>query len=314
MLGRIVEIANDYRHLSLFRGFLIIQSKPKMDELARIPLDDIHAVIAHAYGITYTNNILVELANRNIPFVLCNEFHYPVGILWPLDGHYLQGRRIDAQLEATLPKKKQLWAKIVQCKITQQALVLEHFGIDSRKLHRMAKEVKSGDSENKEGQAARLYWSTLFKDNFSRNRTLPGINAFLNYGYTIIRSAMSRAIIAAGLHPSIGLHHCNDSNPMRLTDDLMEPYRPIVDATIKELTLKQPELSDSEDLTPEIKKLLVQCLFCNTVNTDSTNSPIMVSMQNLATSLAQVFLKERNSLILPERFVYGIDYQTDENE
>lgn len=314
MIGRVVEIANNNRHLSLFRGFLIIQNKPKMDELARIPLDDILAVIAHAYGITYTNNILVELANRNIPFVLCNEFHEPVGVLWPLDGHHLQGRRIDAQIEATLPKKKQLWAKVVQCKITQQALVLEYFGIDARKLLRMAKEVKSGDSENKEGQAARLYWSELFEDNFSRNRTLPGINAFLNYGYTIIRSAMSRAIIAAGLHPSIGLHHCNDANPMRLADDLMEPYRPIVDATIKELTLKQPELNDSECITPEIKKLLVKCLFFDTENTDGTNSPVMVSMQNLATSLAQFFLKERNSLILPERFVYGINSQTDEDE
>lgn len=314
MIGRVVEIANNNRHLSLYRGFLIIQSKPKMDELARIPLDDILAVIAHAYGITYTNNILVEFANRNIPFVLCNEFHNPVGVLWPLDGHHLQGRRIDAQLEATLPKKKQLWARIVQCKITQQALVLEHFGIDARKLHRMAKEVKSGDSENKEGQAARLYWSVLFEDKFSRNRSLPGINAFLNYGYTIIRAAMSRAIIAAGLHPSIGLHHCNDSNPMRLTDDLMEPYRPIVDAAIKELTLKDPKLSNSEDITPEIKTLLVQCLFRDAINSDKQSSPVMVSMQNLATSLAQFFLKERITLILPERFAYDTNYQTYEDK
>jgi len=305
MLGRILEVADDSRHLSLYRGFVVIQDKNhRNSELGRVPLDDILAVIAHAHGLSYTNNLLVELAVRGIPFVLCDDLHNSVGMLWPVEGHHQQARRIDAQIEAGVPKKKAVWAKIVRSKITQQAFLLEQNGKSAAALHRLARNVKSGDPENCEAQAARIYWTELFGREFVRDRLAGGINMLLNYGYTILRSATARAVIAAGLHPSIGVHHNNGGNPMRLVDDLMEPFRPVVDCAVVQI-VQTIELgggnSDEVQLTPEVKRHLVSCLFQDACY-ENSRTPVMVAIQNLATSLALLFLGERNAISLPQRF------------
>ena len=302
MLGRIVEISDDSRHLSLYRGFLIIRDKRNMDgELGRIPLDDILAVIAHAHGITYTNNIICEFAVRNIPFVLCNDEHETVGMLWPIEGHHQQAKRIDAQIEASKPKQKRLWSEIVKTKIQQQALLLKEKNLKYEQVNRMVNMVRSGDADNCEAQAARCYWRELFGPTFRRERNASGINALLNYGYTILRSSMSRAVISAGLHPSIGIHHSNDSNAMRLVDDLMEPFRPLVDYLVSEMIIDQ-EKANFFEVAPENKRRLVSCLFMTACMGDGTSTPIMVAMQRLAISLAQCYLGEKSNLDLPISF------------
>ena len=302
MIGRIVEIANDARHLSLYRGFLTIKNKEEQgEELGRIPLDNILAVIAHAHGLSYTNNVLCSLAERGIPFVLCNDLHEVVGMLWPVSGHHQQAKRFDAQISTTEAKKRVLWAKIVRAKIQQQELLLEKIGFQSAAIQRLIKQVKSGDPTNCEAQAARIYWHLLFGNKFLRDRELGGINAILNYGYTVLRSAMARAVISAGLHPSVGLHHCNGGNAMRLVDDLMEPFRPIIDAEVFRLSRENQQEKEPE-LTNEIKKSMVSTLFDEVLTTEESKIPVMVAMQKLTTSLALFLMGEASDIVLPKEF------------
>lgn len=230
MIGRIVEIEDDRRHLFVNRGFMVVKdTEGERKELGQVPLDDIAAVIANAQGLSYTNNLLVALAERGVPFVLCGANPNAVGMLLSLDGHHVQAKRIEAQIAAGLPMQKRLWAAVVKSKLEQQAAALEAAAAPTIPLLALVAKVKSGDPENIEAQGARRYWGLLFGADFRRDQDGDGLNALLNYGYTIQRSATARAVVAAGLHPSTGLHHSNDANAMRLVDDLMEPFRPVVD-------------------------------------------------------------------------------------
>ncbi len=294
MIGRIVEVADDRRHLSLFRGFMLVRcSDGDGQELGRVPLDDIAAVIANAQGLSYTNNLLVALAERGAPFVLCAANHNAVGMLLPIEGNFEQAKRMEAQIAASLPMHKRLWAAVVRAKLEQQAAALEACSAPSAPLTALAGKVRSGDPENLEAQGARRYWSLLFGDQFRRDQDGDGLNALLNYGYTVLRACVARSVVAAGLHPSIGLHHSHDNNAMRLVDDLMEPFRPVVD--LKVWHLRRQGLLQ---VTPETKRALVQTLF-DDMQTSTGASPVMVCTQRLAVSLAQVYLGERNKLDLP---------------
>lgn len=236
MIGRIVEVADNRRHLCLNRGFMVVQDTDgERKELGQVPLDDIAAVIANAHGLSYTNNLLVALAERGAPFVLCATNHNAVGMLLPIDGNFEQSRRIEAQISASQPMHKRLWAAVVRSKLEQQAAALEAVGAPTAPLTALARKIKSGDPENIEAQGARRYWGLLFGDGFRRDKNGDGLNALLNYGYTVLRSATARAVIAAGLHPGIGLHHSNDNNAMRLVDDLIEPFRPLIDLKVWQL-------------------------------------------------------------------------------
>lgn len=294
MLGRIVDIASDNRHLFVSRGFLVIRDTTgDREELGRIPLDDIAAVIANAHGLSYTNNLLVALAERGVPFVLCASNRLPVGMLWPTDGHSHQSGRLDAQLAASKPLRKRLWAAIVKAKLARQAAVLEALGLPAAPLAALIRKVRSGDPENLEAQGARRYWPLLFGDAFRRDRHAGGVNGLLNYGYTVLRAATARSIIAAGLHPGIGLHHANQGNAMRLADDLMEPFRPLIDLTAHRLAR-----DDRIDVTPDTRRDLVQCLYGD-LQTRHGATPVINCLQRLATSLALVLLGEQRDLELP---------------
>lgn len=294
MLGRIVEVADDRRHLHLYRGFMVVQeSYGARQELGHIPLDDIAAVIANAHGLSYTNNLLVALAMRGVPFVLCASNHNAVGMLLPVDGNFEQSRRIEAQIAAKIPTHKRLWAAVVRSKLTQQAAVLGVTGAATEPLTALVRKVKSGDRENVEAQGARRYWPLLFNKNFRRDTQGSGLNALLNYGYTVLRSAMARAVIAAGLHPSIGLHHSHDNNAMRLVDDLMEPFRPLVDLRVWQLWR-----NNICDVTPATKRALVHVLYYD-MHSSAGLTPVILCMQRLAISLAQVYLGQREKLDLP---------------
>ena len=294
MLGRIVEVADDRRHLFLSRGFMVVQdTEGARKELGQVPLDDIAAVIANAHGLSYTNNLLVALAERGAPFVLCAANHNAVGMLLPVDGNFQQAKRFDAQLAASLPTIKRLWADIIKAKLTQQASALEAAGKASVPLMALVKKVRSGDPDNIEAQGARRYWSLLFGSEFRRDQGEAGINSLLNYGYTVLRASMARAVVAAGLHPTLGLHHCNQGNPMRLVDDLMEPFRPVIDLKVWQLVRNH-----ERHVTPETKRALVRTMY-DDMQTGAGATPVIICTQKLATSLAQIFVGEREKLDLP---------------
>lgn len=294
MLGRIIEVADDSRHLSVLRGLMVVHNtEGKREELGRIPLDDIAAVIANAHGLSYTNNLLVALAERGVPFVLCSSNHNAIGMLLPIEGNFEQSKRMESQISAKVPLHKRLWASIIRSKLTQQAAVLDAVGLSSIPLKALVDKVKSGDPENIEAQGARRYWTLLFGTNFRRDRNADGINSLLNYGYTVFRAATARSVIAAGLHPSIGLHHSNDSNAMRLVDDLIEPFRPIIDFIVWHLCQ-----GANVELNPANKRLLVTSLYGD-MQSAAGVCPVIVCMQNLATSLAQCYLGEKDKLDLP---------------
>lgn len=293
MIGRIVEVADDRRHLSMNRGFMVVKDTESSKELGQVPLDDIAAVIANAQGLSYTNNLLVALAERGAPFVLCAANHNAVGMLLPIEGNFEQSKRIEAQIAASLPTHKRLWAAVVRSKLEQQAAALEAAGAPTAPLTALAAKVRSGDPDNLEAQGARRYWGLLFGDSFRRDQQGGGLNGLLNYGYTVMRAAMARAVIAAGLHPGIGLHHSHDNNAMRLVDDLMEPFRPIIDLKVWQLRRNGEEM-----VTPESKRALVRTLY-DDMQTTSGATPVMVCTQRLAVSLAQIYLGERDKLDLP---------------
>lgn len=294
MIGRIVEVADDKRHLFLSRGFLVVQdTEGEQKEMGRVPLDDIAAVIANAHGLSYTNNLLVALAERNAPLVICSANHNAVGMLLPIEGNFQQAKRFDAQIAASQPLKKRLWADIIKSKLQQQAVALEAVGMPFVPLSALVRKVRSGDPDNIEAQGARRYWGLLFGNEFRRDQQANGLNAMLNYGYTVLRAATARAVVAAGLHPTLSLHHSNAGNAMRLVDDLMEPFRPMIDLKVWQLN------RDGESqVTPESKRALVRTLY-DDMHTNIGATPVMVCAQNLATSLAQVYIGEKDKLDLP---------------
>ena len=291
MIGRIVEIAQDHRHLSLHRGHMLVMDG--QEQVGQVPIDDIAAVIGNAHGLTYTNNLLVALVERNAAFVLCGANHNPVGMLWPLAGHHEQAGRMDAQLAASKPRQKRLWQTLVKAKLAHQAAVLEVCGKPSVPVSALIGKVRSGDPDNIEAQAARRYWGLLFGTEFRRDRQAGGINGLLNYGYMVLRAATARAVMAAGLHPTIGVHHSNAQNPMRLVDDLMEPFRPFIDCVVASL------VDDGyESISPEAKRTLVNVLYSELPGPQGV-TPFIAWLSRLATSLAQHYQDESESLQLP---------------
>jgi CRISPR-associated protein Cas1 len=293
MTGRVIEIAENGRHLSKQRGFLVVESQGT--ELGRVPLDDIDAVIASAHGLTYSNNLLVALAERNAPFVLCGRNHVPAAILWSVDGHHTQAGRIADQAEATKPTKKRLWAQIVRAKIDGQRATLEETGNPHEGFRLLARKVRSGDPDNVEAQAARRYWPLLFGKDFRRDRGADGVNAMLNYTYTVLRSGAARAVMAAGLHPSLGLAHRQRGNAFALADDLMEPFRPVADLLVHDLVAQGVEAVDS-NTKPELARILI-----TDMSTSVGASPVRLCLQRLAQSLAQCLAGEARDLDLPRR-------------
>ena len=291
MVGRVVEIETDGRHLSIYRGFLVVHEKN--EEIGRVPLDDIAAVIANAHGLTYTNNALVELSSRGVAIVLCGANHMPAAIVWPVDAHHVQTGRMNDQISASLPLKKRLWAQLVRTKILAQGSTLAVTGADHRGFYLLSRKVRSGDPDNVEAEAARRYWPLLFGSAFRRDKGGDGINGLLNYGYAVLRAGVARAVMAAGLHPSFGLMHSNRSNPMVLIDDLMEPFRPTVDREVWRMVQ-----NGSLEVDRDAKAILARVMVVD-LPTEIGLSPLMVCAERLVQSLARAYAGEENPLELP---------------
>ena len=292
MIGRVIEIASEGCHLARKRGLMTVSLKG--DEKGRVPLDDIGVLLCNARGLSYSNDLMTELAHRGVVVVLCGSNHLPVAWLWPLEGHHIQTLRMHRQLESSQPLRKRLWQSLVKAKITQQSNTLALLGKLDGGLMLLARRVKSGDPDNVESQAARRYWPLMFGGAFRRERFGPMPNPFLNYGYTVLRAAVARAIVAAGLHPSLGVHHHNRNDSMCLADDLMEPFRPLVDyATFKLIE------EGCDEMTPDAKRILVGTLAMD-MATERGTTPVDTCIERAAQSLAQSFESGKASLILPK--------------
>ncbi len=233
MTWQIVDVSQDGRYLHAERDWLIVEEKKI--EIGRLPLTDVQAVLVHAGHATYSHGLLLRLSAHDIPLVVCDKRHEPVAILISLSGHHLQAGRMRSQMESPLPLRKRIWRDLVRGKIAEQARSLAPFDEIGREgLNKLISKVRVGDPDNIEARAARYYWPRIFGESFRRDRDQPGVNAHLNYGYTILRSAFARAVTAAGLTPSLGVGHVNARNNFCLVDDLVEPFRPLVDRLVWE--------------------------------------------------------------------------------
>lgn len=292
-MDRIVDIATEGLHLSLFRGFLRVE-KDRV-EVGRVALDDVHAVIVHAHSVTWSGNIVAALAERGAPIVFCGGNHAPIAVTLPLVGHHAQNARMRAQIEASKPLTKQLWRRIVTAKISMQGSLLTARGVEGAEAFSfMARRVGSGDPENLEAQAARRYWPLLMGPDFRRDQDAVGANGLLNYGYAILRATCARAILAAGLHPTLGIQHSNRYNAFALADDLIEPFRPLVDALVE--TLHRQGI---DQLTPTLKRRFARIIAFDVRVNDET-SPVALAAVRLAQSLARAFENGRPDLALFE--------------
>src|SRR6218665_2022659 len=290
-MQRVVDLSSDGLHVAVHRGFLTV-SKDR-EEVGRVALDDIGGVIAHAHGLTWSNTVFTRLSERAVPVVLCAANHAPVACIWPLEGNHLQGARLNAQVDASRPLGKRLWRNVIVAKILMQGAVLSSVGQEAGAFNMLARKVRSGDPDNVEAQAARRYWQALMGSDFRRDQDGGGTNGLLNYGYTVLRATISRAICAAGLHPTIGLHHSNRANAFALADDLMEPYRPIVDRAV--FNLVQDGVTD---VSPAAKTALA-ALMALDLPAPHGLSPLHVHATRLCQQLSSLFAGQGEAFDLP---------------
>ena len=296
MERRVLDIAEGRRYLSKKRGSLSVicdHGTPEASETL-VPFDEIESVIVHTPQASYSNGAMLELARRGIPLVCCDQAHTPAAWLWPVEGNFEQGRRMAAQAALTDELRDDLWASIVRAKLEAQAAVVRDEGFPDDALLEFSRAVLPGDRGNVEAQAARLYWRLLFDERFRRRRFGNEPNGLLNYGYAILRATVARQLCAAGLHPSLGLHHHNRFNPLCLVDDLMEPFRPAVDRAV--LTLWH---SGCEGVTAKAKAALVAVMAAR-VCTERGEAPLSRCIEWAAQSLAQSVVEGNNLLRLPE--------------
>lgn len=283
MPANIIEIATDHKKLSVYRGFLRIESSGNVQR--DIPFHLIYAVIISAYDVVLTYNLLQRLCDENIPLVILGKNYVPNGLLLSYVGQSRQTEVQYAQISYKKPLEKRIWQALIKEKIKNQARVLDLFH-KKNVLTGLTETVLSGDTTNREGYAARIYFKALFGPDFIRDTDQTGLNSFLNYGYTILRSALARYVVAAGLNPSYGVGHQNKLNPFCLVDDLIEPFRPVVDAAVYPLFYASPK--PPTDLTPAHKAALAG-LLTREYPTETGTSPLYMILQQLVWDLVAVF-------------------------
>lgn len=293
MIKRIVEISNPAR-LTLKNQQLVINREGY--EQATVPVEDIGILILDNPVISHTQGLLSSCSENNVAVVICDSKHTPVAVILPLESHNLHTSIISKQAEITEPIRKRLWQIIIKAKIREQAKVLHFAAGDNSPLLGYAARVKSGDPENIEAQAARIYWRRLFGADFRRDRNAGGVNALLNYGYAIMRAAVARAIVGAGLHPSLGIHHHNQYNSFCLADDLLEPIRPAVDIKVYEIYKTKP---DKLELTSDNKKTLLEILSRNCIIND-THLPLFTALHYYAASIRKNIISKTKKVEIPE--------------
>ncbi|MFH1747557.1 MAG: type II CRISPR-associated endonuclease Cas1 [Planctomycetota bacterium] len=310
MIKRTIEISQQPMHLTARNGQLLLLRKDEPatrlpanppNLAASIPCEDIGVVMVEHSGTTFSHAALSTLLANDAALVICGRDHLPCGMILPIADHSEIVHRLHQQIEIKKPLRKQLWKQIVQEKIRAQAANLPQGSSVRSHLLALARNVRSGDPSNVEAQAARAYWRVwLERDegdintrDFRRDPAGDPPNNLLNYGYAIMRAAVARAIVSAGLNPALGIHHSHRANAFCLADDLMEPLRPIVDDQARELFN-----SGCEELTPPTKAALLELLTVR-VRTGDTKGPLMVGLHRLVASLVRCYEGVEKRLIIP---------------
>ncbi len=307
MIKRVLCFENPAR-LSLRLEQIVVEltavvNNPNVPEIAQkmgtktIPIEDVGVVVLDNRQITITHALIDALLENNCAIITCNEKHLPVGLMLPLDGHNLQSERFREQINASEPLKKQLWQQTVTAKILGQAHVLGTQHIEHNNMLKWAKDVRSGDTDNMEARAAAYYWRNVFGDqDFIRAQEGLPPNNLLNYGYSIVRAMMARALVAAGLLPTLGIHHHNRYNAYCLADDIMEPYRPFVDEMV--LTMIKQGMVGEDITTAQKIQLLGLCTA--DVHIEGHRRPMMLAIQTTAQSVQKCYSGEARKIIYPD--------------
>lgn len=285
-----------------------------------IPFEDIGVVILEHPQITITHGAISALLDQNAAIITCSDKYLPNGLFLCLDGNTLQSKRTQLQSEASLPLKKQLWAQTIQQKIRNQARVIASTGINNTPLLRWSLDVRSGDPDNLEARAAAWYWPRLFPnlipdnylevesstdndpDAFIRDRYGEWPNSLLNYGYAVLRAVIARALVGAGLLPTLGIHHRNQYNAYCLADDIMEPFRPTVDKLVVDILAKfslSENRNSTNSITPQLKKELLTIPIIDVLY-ENKKSPLQEAARKTAASLVACFSGSERKIIYPE--------------
>lgn len=293
MTDRLIDLSEEPARLSINLDRLVIEREGR--DPVTMPLVDLAALVVAHPQVRYTNAVLSGIAAAGGAFIACDTKHMPAGMLMPLTGHHLQAERFSRQAQAAAPINKRLWKQIVQAKIRAQAETLFRLYGDDKGIHGLASRVRSGDPENVEAQASRKYWPALFADpSFRRDREAEDVNSHLNYGYAVLRAIVARAICASGLHPSLGIHHHNRYDAFCLADDLMEPYRPLVDGAV---AMRVRESGMPKMLDKESKAAIIGAL-TGRVALGGEERTLFDALARTAVSLSDVYAGKRQTLEL----------------
>jgi CRISPR-associated protein Cas1 len=298
MINRVLDFSEVPARLHVHLSLLVVERPDASD--VTMPLADLAVIVVSHPQVTYTQAVLAGLAEAGGAFVACNRKGLPVGMLLPLVSHHVQTSRFAAQARASAPVRKRLWQQLVRAKIKAQADALTAlFGSDFG-IGVLGSLVRSGDPENVEARAARRYWPQLFADSkFRRERHNEDQNILLNYGYAVLRAIVARAICGAGLHPSLGVHHHNQYNPYCLADDLMEPFRPVVDRSVAEYVADHDAIVD---LDAAAKRKIIGDLTDRYLIGDEQRT-LFDTASRIASSLVNVLLGAADEIELPDRMV-----------
>lgn len=293
MAWRVVGISNPAR-LSVKDNQLVIAQ----DESVNLPIEDIDALILDSYGVTLTANLVTELSSSGTTVIVCDKKHLPSSVILPYSQHSRQAKVSRQQLAMGQALKKQLWRRIVVQKISNQADVLQQFNYDSEPLRKIAGEVRSGDIDNRESLAARIYFADLLDDATRRKPTW--YNAALNYGYAMVRSHIARHIAARGLVASQGIFHRSELNSFNLADDLIEPYRAAVDEYILSHVAPFHVGEDDANLTSKDRREIIDVLNYNISINDKKYSIKHAVERNVESFIQCIDQDSSDYLVLPK--------------
>lgn len=261
-----------------------------------IPLSDIHTIIIDNQQTVVTGRLINKLASYHILLIFCDDKHLPNIYALSPHSHHQSSKVLQKQQAWTSVQKEEMWQRIIQIKIYNQASVLSHLKKDTdviQQIYALGDNVDIGDKTNREGHAAKLYFKTLFGSEFIRERdSFDGINSGLNYGYTVLRSAVVRSIAASGLHPAFGIGHKSQYNAFNLADDLIEPFRPIVDLWVYILVNKD------DYLDRKTKQKLVHLLSTNKILIGNQKQTILNAINILIQSFIKGMNKENPDLLI----------------
>lgn len=297
MVTRTIEISTGPTYLSVEHDQLVIARDRQV--AGTVPIEDIGLLLIDQQAVTLTQSVLMRVLHHGGVVVVCDDAHLPAGLLLPMHGNDLTARRMRAQVDLSLPRRKRLWQQIVRHKINGQALNLPSDHPDRARLLAMARRVASGDRGNLEGQAARFYWPALLGADFRRDPDDAPPNNLLNYGYMVLRAACARAIVAAGLHPVFSLQHAHRANTFALADDLVELFRPMVDAEARDL-----HRAGVRGLDRPAKQRLLGLLSAPIVVADEAG-PLMVQLARILASLVRCIEGSADRLDLPAQTLQG---------